>query len=236
MGDGLVLESGTHQDLLSREGGAYARLVAAQKLRENSEAAAAEGGDADSIRDEKEDLEKAAREEIPLGRKNTGHSLASEILEQKKQQQLENQKEGDLGFGYLFKRMGMINRDEWRRYFFGAIFATMTGMVYPAFGIVYGQGFRYSIAYFVLPPPFLFTAKGIDGFSQLDPHVRRHDGDRNALWFFLIAIVSTFSIGFQNYLFAASAATLTSKLRTLSFKAILRQDSEYLPLSRPVLN
>ncbi len=36
-------------------------------------------------------------------------------------------------------------------------------MVYPAFGIVF--------------------AKGIDGFSQRDPHVRRHDGDRNALWF-----------------------------------------------------
>lgn len=39
----------------------------------------------------------------------------------------------------------------------------VTGMVYPAFGIVF--------------------AKGIDGFSQIDPHVRRHDGDRNALWY-----------------------------------------------------
>lgn len=41
-------------------------------------------------------------------------------------------------------------------------------MVYPAFGVVY--------------------SKGITGFSDLDPHQRRHDGDRNALWLFLISI------------------------------------------------
>jgi hypothetical protein len=34
------------------------------------------------------------------------------------------------------------------------------------------------------------------------------------------------SIGMQNYLFTIAAANLTSKLRSLSFKAILRQDSE----------
>lgn len=79
-------------------------------------------------------------------------------------------------------------------------------MVYPAFGVVY--------------------AKGINAFSDLDGHQRRHDGDRAALWLFLIAIVSMISIGVQNFMFASAAANLTSKLRSLSFKAILRQDSE----------
>lgn len=41
-------------------------------------------------------------------------------------------------------------------------------MVYPAFGVVF--------------------AKGIEGFSQLDPHVRRHAGDRNALWYVYFAV------------------------------------------------
>jgi len=36
-------------------------------------------------------------------------------------------------------------------------------MVYPAFGVVY--------------------AKGIQGFSAIDPHDRRFQGDRNALWY-----------------------------------------------------
>lgn len=79
-------------------------------------------------------------------------------------------------------------------------------MVYPAFGLVY--------------------AKGINAFSEIDPHQRRHDGDRVALWLFVIAIISMMTIGIQNYMFASTAATLTAKLRSLSFKAILRQDSK----------
>ena len=79
-------------------------------------------------------------------------------------------------------------------------------MVYPAYGIVF--------------------AKGLNGFSDLDPHKRRHDGDRAALWLFIIAILSACLIGVQNYMFASAAAILTAKIRSLSFRAILRQDSE----------
>lgn len=79
-------------------------------------------------------------------------------------------------------------------------------MVYPAYGVVF--------------------SKGISGLSDLDPHKRRHDGDRTALWLFIIAILSACFIGVQNYTFASAAATLTAKIRSLSFRAILRQDSE----------
>ena len=51
--------------------------------------------------------------------------------------------------------------------------------------------------------------------------------DRTALWLFLIAIGATICIAIQNYMFNRAAAGLTEKLRKLSFKAILRQDSEY---------
>jgi ATP-binding cassette subfamily B (MDR/TAP) protein 1 len=87
------------------------------------------------------------------------------------------------------------------------MFAVLTGMVYPSFGIVF--------------------AKGIVSFSSRDPKVRRHEGDRNALWFFIIAIVAAMSIGCQNYLFGRAAAALTRKLRSLSFKAMVRQDVEF---------
>ena len=88
----------------------------------------------------------------------------------------------------------------------------VTGVVYPAFGVVF--------------------AKGINAFSDLDGHQRRHDGDRVALWLFLIAVVSSFSVGLENYMFSRAAATLTAKLRSLSFKAILRQDSEFVRARR----
>lgn len=50
---------------------------------------------------------------------------------------------------------------------------------------------------------------------------------------FLIAICSTIAIANQNYFFSRAAASLTSKLRSLSFRAILRQDST--SRSRPPL-
>jgi hypothetical protein len=81
-------------------------------------------------------------------------------------------------------------------------------MVFPAYGVVF--------------------SKGINGFFDLDPHTRRHDGDRTALWLFLIAIISTCTMGIQNYVFANAAATLSAKIQSLSFRAILRQDSKFL--------
>ncbi|CAK5279585.1 unnamed protein product [Mycena citricolor] len=206
MGEGLVLEQGTHDELLGKEDGAYARLVAAQKLRESEERREGED-EPESKETEAAEMEKAVRTEIPLGRKNTGQrSLASDLIEKRLEGQRENAGEDDYSLYYLFKRVGALNRESWRKYLFGSICAIASGGVFPSFGIVY--------------------AKGINGFSELG-HSRRVAGDRNALWFFIIAIASTFFIGFQNYLFASAAATLTTKLRRLSFKAILRQDIEF---------
>jgi ATP-binding cassette subfamily B (MDR/TAP) protein 1 len=82
-------------------------------------------------------------------------------------------------------------------------------MVYPAFGILY--------------------AKGINGFSDLNPHQRRRDSDRTALYFFIISLIASCSMCLQYYMFASASATLTGKIRSLSFRAILRQDSEFGP-------
>ncbi|KAJ4482117.1 P-loop containing nucleoside triphosphate hydrolase protein [Lentinula aciculospora] len=203
MGDGLVLEQGTHNELLANEIGPYARLVQSQKLREAAEITeAAENGV--PVADTLENIEKVAQEEIPLGRKNTGRSLASEIIKQKQQDVSQGKTEYSLS--YLFRRMGWINRASWKKYLFGGFCAILTGLVFPAYGIVYAQG--------------------INGFAETG-HAERVAGDRNALWFFLIAIISCFTIGIQNYNFSASAANLTAKLRSLSFRAILRQDIEF---------
>ncbi|KAF5338963.1 hypothetical protein D9611_008823 [Ephemerocybe angulata] len=208
MGDGLVLEHGTHDELLAKDG-AYCRLVQSQKLRESQDLVEVDSDEDDEDDNEKAevDMDKQAREEIPLGRQKTSRSLASEILEQRRMDKGEGSKESDHSLPYLFKRMGLIVSDQWRKYLFGAIFASMSGFVYPAFGLVF--------------------AKGISGFSELDRGARTHAGNRNALWLFIIAIISSIAIGFQIYLFAGVAATLTARLRSLSFRAILRQDIEY---------
>jgi ATP-binding cassette subfamily B (MDR/TAP) protein 1 len=121
MGNGLVLEEGTHDELLSR-GGAYAGLVQAQKLRETAQVD--EGSDSDT-RDEPDDVEKLARGEVPLGRKDTEQSLASEIIKQRNKER-DRQKEADYSLTYLFLRMGKINREDWRRYLVGTMGAIGT--------------------------------------------------------------------------------------------------------------
>lgn len=120
MGAGLVLESGTHNELLA-SGGAYANLVQAQKLRDHQERDDSDG-DEKIDTEEKEDYAATARDEVPLGRRNTGHSLASEIVEQKRLA-LEGKEERDLSLPTLFKRMGLLAPDHWRTYLIGGFFA-----------------------------------------------------------------------------------------------------------------
>ena len=128
MGDGAVLEKGKHNELLGNRGGPYARLVAAQGLREIQ----GDIGDANVVLVGQEpckkavtnsaEIEKASIEEVPLGSRNTSRSLGGKNIEQRKAQMLSN-KEKEYSMFYLFKRMGRINRAEWKYYLFGSIFS-----------------------------------------------------------------------------------------------------------------
>jgi len=118
MGEGLVLESGSHHELLSANG-AYAAFVQAQELREAKETARDQGGNSKSA----EDLEKVIHEDVPLGRKNTGKSLASELIEQKRIIAEASEVKVNYSLFYLCKRMGMIMKDHWSKYLVGSIAA-----------------------------------------------------------------------------------------------------------------
>ena len=118
MGEGLVLESGSHVELLGANG-AYAALVRAQELREAKETVGDQVGDDESA----QDLEKAIHDEVPLGRKNTGRSLASELIEQKRMIAETSEVKVNYSLFYLFKRMGVIMKDHWSKYLIGSIAA-----------------------------------------------------------------------------------------------------------------
>ncbi|KAG8935087.1 GTPase-activating protein [Tulasnella sp. 418] len=210
VGAGLVLEHGTHNELLANDSGPYAQLVNAQKLKESQHKDADISGTATPTAEKimtADEVQNALKEETPaLQRSNTGsgRSLASEALEKKRKDGFGQFGDKEYSLFYLAKRLIKINKGDVPKYITGTIFASLSGLVYPAFGIVFAQA--------------------IEAFSLQDRHKLRFEGDRNALWLFIIAILSTAAIANQNYWFSSTAATMTSKLRSLSFKAILRQD------------
>jgi ATP-binding cassette, subfamily B (MDR/TAP), member 1 len=118
-----VLERGKHDELLRNENGPYTRLVAAQRLREAREVIDVDdviGQSSGKVFEDHADIEKAALEDISLGRSNTHRSLASEILEQRKAQGVVK-REKEYSTFYLLKRMGQINKGEWKSYLLGII-------------------------------------------------------------------------------------------------------------------
>ncbi|CAE6466675.1 unnamed protein product [Rhizoctonia solani] len=213
MGDGVILEQGTHSNLLRNPNGPYSTLVEAQKLREEepNESSAKQPDNDDvgvtkvlSIYPNSEATGAPIGDVVSLKRTFTDtRSLASEVLSAREK---EGSHQGTkvLGFIYLFKRMGLINRDAWNLYWVGGLAAIVAGMVYPVMGIVY--------------------SKAVVGFSAVDDAEKRRSGDRNALWFLIIAIVSAIVTALQGWAFGVTAARLTGKLRSLSLRAILRQD------------
>ncbi|KAH9949128.1 P-loop containing nucleoside triphosphate hydrolase protein [Amylocystis lapponica] len=204
MGAGAVLEAGTHEELLRHPSGPYAALVEAQQLREARSA----GSSASPL------LTVPAKKSLQtLSALSSAETLSIIALDaeakapdsdSESESEDESAVQGDLGLFHVLRRMGMLNREAWYKYCLASFFAFITGAVYPAFGIVF--------------------AHGVSGFSDPTTKERRFDGDRNALWFFVIAIVITFSLGLQTYMFSTAGSMLTAKLRSAAFKAILAQD------------
>ncbi|GAA5897055.1 hypothetical protein JCM8208_006155 [Rhodotorula glutinis] len=210
-------EGSAHALLLRNPDGAYSKLVSAQRLREAEEAA--EDGDDEHGRAPapgeltREQIDELARHEKPqfeqLKRAATGRSLASEMLE-RRQNDLEaagGDEPKHYGTYTLFARMYKLNSECWKRYVFAFIGAVASGCVYPVFGIVFG---------------------GVISTFQLDPETQggqlRREGNRYALWCFIIAILSTVAVIVQSWMYGDTAERLCAKIRLNTFKSTLRQD------------
>ncbi|KAJ6578174.1 P-loop containing nucleoside triphosphate hydrolase protein [Mycena capillaripes] len=193
MADGAVVEHGTHNELLADSSSLYAQLVEAQKLRDDNHS--------DSTG--KHLAPGPAGAAVNQSATTSRDSLEKQVLAPAQT----SQDKYSLGLFELFIKLTKLNRESWRKYMLGAVFAILNGMVYPAYGVIY--------------------SKGILAFSDPDPHVRRHLGDRTALYMFLVAIGAGIAVSMQNYLFGAAAASFTAKLRSLLFRGLLGQEIQF---------
>lgn len=115
---GVVLEQGTHQQLLANDG-PYTRLLQAQQLRES-----AVTEEPDSAVASCSDAEKAAGDVVSLGRQETRHSVTSELAREKNAERKRNEiDEGHYSFWYLIRRLGGLGRPWYFMFVIGAFSA-----------------------------------------------------------------------------------------------------------------
>jgi ATP-binding cassette subfamily B (MDR/TAP) protein 1 len=122
MGDGRVLEQGTHPELLSNTDSAYSRLFQAQNLPDRKE-------DAQVSTTQKLEVSSATASEViqksvQQGGKPRRRSVASEVIERKRRRDAKRKtKEKEHGFLYLMARLAKINYKSSYAYANGVIFA-----------------------------------------------------------------------------------------------------------------
>lgn len=245
MSKGIILETGTHDQLLANPDSAYSALVRAQALKEETEGE--DGGTA-----AEEDAEALAQQEAEdarnmatIKRTGTGRSEVSEILDKKHTEEGAHKKK-EHGVVYLLIRLVKEIPDAKWYYFFGTIWSMVLGMVYPVFAIVYVM----CLAVLENDTDTLFLHVSSFGsilgvFSSTDFGYLRSRSDYYAGLLFAIACISSLAIAIQAYCFGWTSGEsqrfgdggranmvvdveyLSRVLRLRIFGTILRQDIAY---------
>ncbi|KDN46982.1 P-loop containing nucleoside triphosphate hydrolase protein [Tilletiaria anomala UBC 951] len=223
MGKGVILEAGTHDKLLNNENGPYFNLVNAQRIR-------AKASSKDRAQQEEEQLllkrqksmaENKVEKPAGLDRTKSNKSISSLILRQQRgSNDLEAQNKPQppmRSIYYLLYRLALVNKEYiWSLYVPGFIASIAAGCAYPAFSILFGR----SLQNFSVCP---VRDDGIPCPEPFRSHMR-HEANLNALYFFVVAILSTIAVAIQTHNLMLASSILMERLRRLSLSAFLRAD------------
>ncbi|NWR05352.1 MDR1 protein, partial [Paradoxornis webbianus] len=97
-----------------------------------------------------------------------------------------------------------LNKPEWFYVLMGVIAAAVIGAVHPAFAVIFG--------------------KIIGAFQERDPVKRSKNTVVLSLVFLLLGVIILAAYIIQGFMFGKSGETLTMRLRSLSFRALLQQE------------
>ncbi|KAF2452301.1 ATP-binding cassette transporter ABC4 [Lineolata rhizophorae] len=222
MSQGRIVEQGTHDDLLERQG-AYYNLVEAQRIAAAAEQrhgaeeeileeeATTDGSDAVGqlhkmpSAEEKRGSEKSGLDDdnagLKLERSQTGKSESSLAL-QKRQPETEPR----YSLWTLFKVVGRFNKPEWYIMLHGFFWAVIAGGGNPTQAVFFAK----SIVALSRPP------------SEYDE--LRSDANFWSLMYLMLAMTQLLSQSLQGLSFAYCSEKLVHRARDLSFRNMLRQD------------
>ncbi|ORY44695.1 multidrug resistance protein 1 variant [Rhizoclosmatium globosum] len=223
MGSGEIIEQGTHNELLDKENGAYAKLVAAQALREAEEQSveakpkkeavssgsekASESGFivADAVRKEG-DAVVLKMEATTSAAKLALQTAAQARRDKKKAEEEEKKKEEKqkLKRGLPLFRLYAMNASEWWILLLGSIMAGGNGIVFPLFSIIFSE---------------IINVFGNPNDDE------RNNGLRFWSLMFVAISLGSFVVNVVSITcFGTAGERLTRKLREKTFEALLRQE------------
>jgi ATP-binding cassette, subfamily B (MDR/TAP), member 1 len=212
MSEGRIVEQGTHDDLLERQG-AYHSLVNAQQIGDQSQRSAAEDEKAAMVEEEltrvatsKSGPASAAPEDekLALGRTTTSKSISSQVLEKKGSEQ-----DPRYSLISLIKFIASFNRKEWHLMLLGLFFSVISGGGQPTQGV--------------------FFAKSIDALSlplQFGGQIRS-EINFWALMYLMVGLVNLLAMVILGVSFAFCSERLIQRARDRAFRTMLRQDISF---------
>lgn len=203
MAEGQIIEQGTHDELLERQG-AYFKLVDAQQIRAEHEKkeAAEEPGSGGS----EEDLVKLPSPEKKLTREGlnrmtTDKSVSSMVLKGK-----DASKEESYSLWTLIKVIAAFNKAETSIMAVALSWAIIAGAGNPTSSVFFAK----SIVSLSLPP---------EQFAKL-----KHDASFWSLMYLMLAIVQIIAYSAEGWLFGICSERLVHRARDRAFRTMLRQD------------
>ncbi|XP_047924346.1 ATP-binding cassette sub-family B member 5 isoform X3 [Anser cygnoides] len=217
---GIVVEQGTHSELMLQKG-VYYSLVMQQGCSNNvqDDGASEEDEKAEDEEYEENDrsgfveeltLQDRSEELVVSGRssirrrssryKSKRCSSKKKSSEKKKKKEV---KEENLP-AVPYSRILALNKPEWLYVLLGVIAAAISGGVHPAFAVIFG--------------------KIIGAFQETDAEKRSKNTLVLSLMFLLLGVITLAAYIIQGFMFGKSGEILTMRLRSLSFRALLQQE------------
>ncbi|MPC45721.1 Multidrug resistance protein 1 [Portunus trituberculatus] len=215
---GSVAEVGTHKELMKLKS-FYYNLVTAQipPNERKSSKAGKEDTESDSSDEENEVVSVAelsqdimddlvSKSPVALARtSSTRQSLRRRRTSTKaSRHSMGTEKEKDNLPTVPLSRIMKMNSTEWPYMLAGALGSAIQGTIVPLYAIMFGEV--------------------LGSLSTADEVEARKQGDYYAVLFLIIGLIAAVSMFIQAYMFTLSGETLTSRLRKLTFAAMLRQE------------